>query len=296
METGNVSRAAKELFVSRPAVSRALRELEETYGLPLFFRTNAGLVLTDEGRFFYEKCERILKMSDSLNEQMRQIRENSLFPSSRTVRLGITPATSIILFTDFYKELRSKHQDIEIITLEYSRLQSRQALESGAMDFNLTADIQLESYPAGYQRLEFFDTELAIYVSKDHRLAGYERLTVEDIKDESFVYLSQFYQNEGKLAETFANAGYTPNVRFRTMQLSTVRKLVSENLGCASLLCGAIDDSNNVVSIPLSPPIVFSIGLVWNSTVPHSNAFDDFLSFARNYKQTCQQHGRFPIL
>jgi len=296
VESGNVSRAANELYVSRPAVSRSLRELEEEFGLPLFYRTNTGLVLTDEGRYFYEKCEQILKMSDTLDTQMRLIREKSLFPPNRTIRLGITPTTSVILFADLYKELMAKHPDIEIITLEYSTQQSRQALENGTMDIHLTADTQLNSYPPGYQLMKFFDTVLAIHVSKDHHLAEKEVVTVEDIKDEPLAYLMKYYQNENKLADLFAEAGYTPNIRFRTIQLSTIRKLVREKLGCAALMYGAIDDVRNVVAIPISPPVVFTIGLVWNQTILHSNAFDDFLSFAGQYRADCIQNGKFPII
>ena len=52
--TGNISKAAKELYISQPAISKSIQKLEESVGCRLFSRRSRGVVLTDEGQLLYE--------------------------------------------------------------------------------------------------------------------------------------------------------------------------------------------------------------------------------------------------
>lgn len=52
--TGNISKAAKELYISQPAISKSIQKLEESVGCKLFSRSSRGVVLTDEGKLLYE--------------------------------------------------------------------------------------------------------------------------------------------------------------------------------------------------------------------------------------------------
>ena len=52
--TGNISKAAKELYISQPAISKSIQKLEESVGCRLFSRSSRGVVLTDEGQLLYE--------------------------------------------------------------------------------------------------------------------------------------------------------------------------------------------------------------------------------------------------
>lgn len=68
METGSVSAAAKELYVAQPNVSKALKNLEEEYGLQIFERTSTGMLPTEQGRGFIAQAERILEEIDRLEQ------------------------------------------------------------------------------------------------------------------------------------------------------------------------------------------------------------------------------------
>lgn len=62
VKTGNMSAAAKELFISQPAVSMAVKQLEERLGSPLFVRTTKGVLLTPEGKILYTYLDMALNM------------------------------------------------------------------------------------------------------------------------------------------------------------------------------------------------------------------------------------------
>ena len=51
--TGNISRAAKELYISQPAISKSIQKLEESLGTKLFLRSSRGVTLTPEGSLLY---------------------------------------------------------------------------------------------------------------------------------------------------------------------------------------------------------------------------------------------------
>ncbi len=283
-ETGNISKAAGDLFVSRPTISRAVHEIEEEFGIPLFLRINSGLKLTEEGSFFYEKCLEILHRSEILETQMHSIRERLMPTASRTIKICITPATSITLFPRMYRELQAEFPDISLVTIEYSMLQARGMLEEGSIDFHLASDIRWGSLPDSFRYLELQTNDFVICVSSAHRLAGKASVTIDDIKDEPIACFDQYYYYESYLENRFIKKGLIPNVIFRSFQLSAIREMVSSGIACAAMMRGALDDGEKIVALPLDPPSVWTTGLVWNSAVPHNSAFDDFLKFSHGFK------------
>ncbi|MBR5382058.1 MAG: LysR family transcriptional regulator [Oscillospiraceae bacterium] len=289
--TGNVSKAASELYVSRPTISRALRELEEEFGFPLFYRTNSGLLLTEEGKFFYEKCLELQNLTSQLSAQMR-LRGESRGPSANsTIRLGVTPSTSLSIFPQMFRLLRELRPELRIQTLDLSRLRARAALADGSLDFNLSADARSETLPKDIERLELVKTQLVLLMRPDHRLAGREFVTIDDIKDEPLIYLAKYFQNEESVDRLYQQRGFTPNIKFRSLQMSTIRRLVEDGLGCAILMQGIIDDGKKIVSVPFKPAFPNTICLTWNSAVPHKKSFYEFIEFARVFQKELNAGG-----
>lgn len=284
-ETGNVSKAASQLFVSRVTISRVVKELEKEVGLPLFSRTNAGLILTEQGKSIYGKCLEILHASDVLKEQMNTLREHMQPETMQTIRIGVTPVTAVSVFPELYRFIRESGASIRLYSVEYNRLHSRNALENGTIDFHLSADSDLERLPNGFERCKLRDSRLVFCMSADHPLAGREFVTAEDIREEPLIYLSRTYQPEERIEKLYAQIGSFPRVKYRSMQLSTVRGLVKEKFGCAILMEGAIDDGVDVVSCPIIPAVNMEICLVWNKLVPHNQAFEDFLKLMQDRKK-----------
>ena len=60
-KAGNISKAAKELFISQPAISKAVSKLEESLGVPLFTRNSRGVQLTVEGAGALQPCEQCIR-------------------------------------------------------------------------------------------------------------------------------------------------------------------------------------------------------------------------------------------
>ena len=86
----NMAAAARELFISPPAVSKIISELEEYYDTSLFSRVGKNIYLTDAGRELYSFSVSILESIDKMDAKMK------LFSNSPVIRLGTTLTYSAI--------------------------------------------------------------------------------------------------------------------------------------------------------------------------------------------------------
>ena len=72
---GSVSAAAKQLYAAQPNVSKALKNLEEEYGIRIFERSSTGMIPTEQGRHFIEQAERVLREVDRLDRSVQEEQE-----------------------------------------------------------------------------------------------------------------------------------------------------------------------------------------------------------------------------
>lgn len=95
VETGGANSAARELFVSQPAVSAGIRELEEELGIPLFCRVRQQMILTDAGLAFYQRIAPLLRELDLAVRETKASGENQ-----DSIRLCLPPMIGMFLFPE----------------------------------------------------------------------------------------------------------------------------------------------------------------------------------------------------
>src|SRR5688572_17136258 len=121
-EARGVQRAAERVFRTQPAVSMALRKLEEEIGAPLFDRSNKGAyVLTATGELLYSSAKRLLGLRD---EALTQIKELHSLERGR-VRIGANESAGNYLLPRLIHKFRSSHPNVRI---DVSRQNSRQLI------------------------------------------------------------------------------------------------------------------------------------------------------------------------
>lgn len=135
-ERGSFTQVANELYISQPAISRAIKALEDELKVKLFFRDKrSGLILTDAG-------EKILKLARQMADTENRIyqtafRENNFLGGK--VRVASMPIlTSVILSKVFY-QFRKKYPYVTVELLEGSSAEIRKAVEEHQVDFGLTS-------------------------------------------------------------------------------------------------------------------------------------------------------------
>ena len=79
VESGSISQAAENTFISQQGLSTALKQMEKELQLDLFYRSNKGVTLTDEGKQFYHCCENIMRSYDDFLYQTQELNKSDTF-------------------------------------------------------------------------------------------------------------------------------------------------------------------------------------------------------------------------
>ena len=278
---GSISKAADELLVSRPAVSKALSSLESEYKMQLFSRTTSGVELTEAGYIFYEKCTQIQKQLHSLHKEMQLLKEKNEMKNSRHLRVSLSPAAGYAVFPNFCSKLFEEYPDITLEPLELSHRQSTLMLAEGTIDVRFCSNFEPEETS---NRVNIIEFSLCFCCNRTHRLAGREYVSIEDIADEYIIRLEGPSEGrDGILEKWFKVMGREPKIKFHTAQLSMMQNMVASGLCCCIQFREVMQNIPEIVTIPFKDTYKFPVVLEWNPEHKHNSAFDDIVLFAKKY-------------
>lgn len=129
-KTGNISRAAKELFISQPAVSYSIKRLEEALGSPLFIRKPRGVELTEEASVLFEQVKTAFEMIYAAQENF--VRDTH--PVDHTIRLSSTEILSYFSPISFLQEFQSSYPRVRISLSNHGTPKAISMLKEGLLD------------------------------------------------------------------------------------------------------------------------------------------------------------------
>ena len=171
-EHRHFGRAATALRVSQPSLSRQIRRLEQQLGVRLLDRTPQGTRVTEAGAVFLPRAKALLRAAAQARAQTRAAAQPSRIVIGYTSGLIVTPAV---------RELRREHPDADVQTLHLDLSQPRDAL----LDHRVDAVVTRLPFPTDRLHVTvLYDEPRVLVVSVDHRLAGKESVTLDDIADE----------------------------------------------------------------------------------------------------------------
>ena len=257
-EREHVTRAAEKLFVSQSAVSRAVNQLEEELGVPLFYRRGRTIVLSRYGRLFLDHVTRALNVLESgkrlLNEQTGG--------ESGTVSLGFLHSLGIEMVPRLIKEYRRKHPRIQFTLLvQHSGKLLMEELVAGSIDLCLSVPGMFAQSDVAWSHL--LDEELLIAMPQSHRLATKRTLNLRELSSEPFLALSPEHTLRIIFDKLCADSSFLPKIAFEGMDVATLRGLIAAGLGIA-LLPPSPARFPGIVEIKLSQPRpVRPLGIGW---------------------------------
>jgi DNA-binding transcriptional LysR family regulator len=171
-ERRHFGRAAAELVIAQPSLSRQVRRLEQQLGARLFDRTPQGTRLTEAGEVFLPRAKALLKSA----AQAAAATKAAAQPSKITI--GYTPG---LIITPAVRQLRRQHPDADVQTLHLEWNEPREALLAHRVDAAVT---RLPLATDALHVTILYDEPRLLMVPAGHRLAGKESVTLDDIADE----------------------------------------------------------------------------------------------------------------
>lgn len=266
----STTKAAAELFVTQPAISNSIKELEKEFSITLFNRSKTPLSLTKEGELFYQKA---IHLVGEYNQTVKQFFDISQTVS--TVKIGIPPLLSTIFFPELFDSFKKQYPDIPVELFEYGSIRAAKMVRDGFLDIALV-------------NMHFYDIDklnfLVFCVSENHPLADKKQITVEDIKTEPIIMYNTDSVQNSTLASVFKSTNITPNVILHASQLFTIEKFIAGGLGVAFLYESLLKNMNGVKGIPVVPSLTQNIGLVWRKGSYTTSSTEKFIDFVTKNK------------
>lgn len=223
--------AANDFGVSQPAVSSAIRVLENGSGLLLFHRSPRGILLTSEGEAF------LLHVRRALNE-LRHIPDDLAALNGRiegVVTVGALPLGRSLILPHAIAKLSAQHPGVRIVTDEsaYEALVSR--LRAGDIDFILGA-LRADDPLSGLHNERLMSEELVVLARKDHPLASKRDITIGDLRTAQWVLPRSNAPARGLFESQFKRLRMKPPLpTVETADLGVIRGLLVETDMIAAL-------------------------------------------------------------
>ena len=257
--------AATKLFISQPALSASVRELEEELGLLLFERTNKGITLTDEGREFVSYAKKAVGQYEILEDRyLSGDQDKQRFSvSTQHYNFAIRAFTAVLQDSDPEKYVFSIHETKTRDVLEDVRTLKS---EVGIISFSGANEDVIKKLFKEYQ-LEFtplMQRETYVYVWEDHELAGQEEISIDEMQDYPCILFDQsddsdFYLTEEALADYDFKKLIRSDDRATTMEL--IAQLHGYSIG-SGMLSGDDVILKGMVSIKLKEEDPLIIGYI----------------------------------
>lgn len=175
-KAGNISKAAKELYISQPAISKSISKLEDTLNTTLFTRNSRGVQLTEEGQILFEHTRAAFEELQIGEQELKRIREFNL----GHIRIGVSNTLCRFIMVTYLKGFIEKYPHIKITIESQSTTHTLSMLEQQRIDIGLIAE------PKSHRNLEFLPV-----------------MEIEDIFAATPSYLENLTLREGADADIF---------------------------------------------------------------------------------------------
>ncbi len=286
--SSSMREAATGLYVSQPALSASIRELEEELGILIFERTNKGISLTEDGREFLSYAKKVVAQYEVLEDRYISVgRDKEQFSvSTQHYNFAIKSFTEVIKQFEPEKFLFSIHETRTSEVLENVRDFKS---EIGIVSYSGANEALIKKLIREYQ-LEFtplMRRETYIYFWKNHKLAKRKTISLEELKTYPCISFDQSDDSNFYLTEE-AMADYDYDKMIKSDDRATTMELIA-TLGGYSIGSGMLsgDDAilKGLVSVKLKEEDPLTIGYIVRRGSNLSKYGEAYISEIEKYKE-----------
>lgn len=270
----SITQAAQKLYVTQPAISNAIKELEKEFSIQLFTRNKNHLSLTREGEIFYQKANALLQTIHQTSSELLDLGQQNV-----PIRIGIPPLLSTVFFPDMLIRFHEKHPEVPVELYEYGSIRAAELVQDETLDLAL---VNMNFY--GLDKLNSYkilSDRIVFCVSGDHPLAGEKEVTMDMLQNESVILYNTDSVQNSTMNQLFDQLDTKPTVILRASQLYTIRSFVQQNLGGAFLYASLLRNMPELIGLPIVPTIEQEIGLIWKKGKYVNSSAEKFLTFAK---------------
>ena len=284
-KTGNITEAAKRLYLSQPSLTNAIRELEKEMQITIFCRTNRGVTVTNEGDLFLSYARQVLEQTDLLTEKFTGKGAGSRHFSVSCQHYSF----AVNAFVDVIREYGGKQYDFVLretqtheIIEDVSRLKSEIGIlytssknEEVIMKFIRQSDLLFE---------ELFVAKPHVFLSSRHPLATKATLSIEDLEDYPYLSFEQgeynsFYFSE----EILSTLDRRKNIKVRDRATLFNRVIGLDGYTVSSGVISRKLNGANIIAVPLLVEEYMRIGTIRQKNMPLTQYGESYMKALKKY-------------
>jgi len=274
----NYNKAAKQLFISQPTLSRHIRELEADIGVPLFTRSTRKVELTEFGAYFLPYANKIV---DTENQYLSGIAA-TVKRQQNSISVGYISLLELSI-ADLASEITSANKDIDFTATKGASEDLRRGLREGTFDFIFIREVQPYKDP-DLSRIQLFHTPPTLIMPKQHPLAKKKQIDISMLKDEKFLMTEDDALTTVLAPSLSREAGFDLNIVFHGTREQVLR-LVDRGVGVSLVFLQSGEISyDNICSAALSSDTVAEINCIYDANkTATSRICTDFIDLIRSF-------------
>ena len=222
----NFRKAAKNLFITQPGLSRQIKQLEEILSVQLLERNNKSVSLTEAGIY-------LLQESDNIINQIRNIAEQTNLiglGNHGSISIGFVGSAMQDVIPKMLVKLHEHFPSVHTKLEELSNRRQIQALANHSLDVGF---VRLEHLPLEIEHKIVFQDSFSLVLPEDHRINQNNFRNLYQLKDESFILFDPDYSQDyyNQIMSIFKQAKFVPRVDHKSVHANTIFRLVQSGLG-----------------------------------------------------------------
>lgn len=233
----NLTETAKALFTSQPGISKAILELEEELGVDLFVRHGKRL------RRVTEPGQEVLKAIDVILREvanLKRIGEEYSKQDAGTLSIAATHTQARYVLPEPVAQLRRRFPKVQVSLHQGSPDQVVQMLLDGTADIGLATEALSE--PDDLVSLPCYEWEHVIVMRAEHPLAAVEKITLEQLANETLISYHPAFTGRRRIDAAFAQRRIKPNIALEAIDSDVIKTYVKSGLGVGIVAEMAVRD------------------------------------------------------
>ena len=280
--TGNISKAAKELYISQPAISKSIQKLEENLNCKLFSRSSRGVILTDEGALLYDHVKEAFETLNIGEDKLKR----SIELGVGHLQIGVSSTLCKYMLLPILSEFIHKNPHISISISCQSTNETLRLLDENKIDIglvgktenikNLHFDYLSDIEDIFVANREYLDN-LSKRGVKENEIINHSTLMLLDKNNVTRRYIDDYFQqNHIDVAESIDISDMSLLIDFAKIGVGVacvIKSFVNKEL-----------EKGSLVEIPLNLPISKrEVGFAYKDTITPSKSLNAFIQFYKNY-------------
>ena len=252
-KAGNISKAAKRLFISQPAISKSIVRLEDQVGVKLFHRNSRGVHLTAEGEILFAHVQDAFEYIERGEEELKRIKDFDV----GHLRVGSSASLCKFILIPYLKEYLKRYPHMKLTIENDDTLSTVQKIENHKLDVGLVA---YSSFKHGTHFLKIMDVEdmfvcTPTYLQHFHELEGEQ---ADVFEQGTLILLDRENVTRRYIDEYFKEEGIVPH---KVLEISTMDLLIEFakiGLGVSAVVREFVLQElreGTLVEVPLKNPI-----------------------------------------